>query len=268
MSNPLISNTLHGSEDDPHLYDNIFPNPSSDVDTDPSLKEEEMTEAHETGGAGPATTPMAGVVTGASLPAPLADMSFDGNPADLKRLITHVRIRVIGNDAALNTDARRSAFVASHFRGAALDWLGAQLETDPDALDDFDAFIKAVSAAFGYSGNAAIAVARQELETLKQSEDLLLFLTRFEALTATIGLVSDTTRVTLVMPKLSPYYAEAIRKNGTIFTRWSTLRATLINLDAMRVESGKKDPEKKRRRAKCGKCGKRGHTAAECRSGN
>lgn len=212
---------------------------------------------------------MTGVIANSALPAPVADLYFDGNPVDLKRLLTHLRIRILGNDQALNTETKRVSFAASHFRGSALDWLGTYLETHADAFDDYDVFVNNVNTTFGVSGPAQTAILRAELEALKQKDgETLLFLSQFESLTTQLGMTSDTTRVAVVLPKLSLYFADAIRKAGTIYTRWSTLRAMLVNLDAMRVAAGPKDPESKRRRARCGKCGKRGHTALECRSGN
>jgi hypothetical protein len=212
---------------------------------------------------------MEGVLASAPLPAPVPDLYFDGNPVDLKRLLTHLRVRIMGNDQALNTETKKVSFAASHFRGNALDWLGTYLETHPMAFDDYDEFVESVNTTFSISGTAHQALLRAELENLKMKDgETLLFLSQFESITAQLGINSDASRLSLVLTKLSPYFADAIRKAGTIYTRWSTLRQMLVNLDAMRVTAGPKDPDSKRRRSKCGKCGKRGHTATECRSGN
>jgi len=204
-----------------------------------------------------------------NVPAPSTDIFFDGAPADLTRLIAHVRIRIMTNDHAFDTESKKCGFLASHFRGQALDWIASEMGSNTTWANDLDTLIQSVALTFGTSGIQAASIARTRLESLKQGKtDLLLFLAEYDSLSTAAGLASDASRLAFIGPKLDPYYREAVNKSTVSYSRWSTYRSSLISLYSMRPATGSVAPDNARRKAKCGKCGKKGHTASECRSTN
>jgi Domain of unknown function (DUF4939) len=207
----------------------------------------------------------------ASVPAssaPSVEMTFDGNPVDLERILAHLSVLLLLRPAAFDSDSKRSAFVASSFRGDALDWMAETLSADSKVFDDFEKFKKMVKARFGMDAARRQIMAYTELQELKQGgEDLLLFLCRFEGTCSRAGITSDVTKLLLITPKLDSYFAEAMRTSTQALSTWIHYRDALHNL-YMRRPSTTANKDKKRKKSKCGKCGKKGHTATECRSEN
>jgi hypothetical protein len=201
---------------------------------------------------------------------PKVELAFDGNPVDLQRLLAHVSVSFLADQSKFGTEQAKSGFLAKHFRGPALDWLAVNLRDNASLLDNFDAFKSAVQGAFGLDSVRTGVEARTRMDALRQSPggDLLLFLSEFEGLCATLGLASDASRCTLLMPKLEPYYQSSLRTSGQLCSSYSSIKAMLGNMYALRKDPGVAHQDKARRKAKCGKCGRKGHTSTECRSGN
>lgn len=202
--------------------------------------------------------------------APTKDVLFDGNPADLDRLLAHVSVRFLSDPAEFETDSQKSAFLGTRFRGPALDWLANILSTKPAELNNFTNFTNLVKNAFGVDSERRQVIAQGQLMALKQDGvDLLQFLAEFEALCTKSGNDDDDARLLLAPSKLDSYYRDAMTTSTTAHTSWVSYKQALGNLYAKKASrAGGLATERKRKRAKCGKCGKRGHTAMECRSGN
>lgn len=197
------------------------------------------------------------------------DVTFDGNPIDLERVLAHVALRFITHAGQFSTDRERSAYLASHFRGSALDWVSLQLTGQQTVtyLDDYEGFVNRVKNAFFFSLDHAQAQAQNELGALKQTGDLLEFLERFEFLTVRAGTVSDTSRLTLLFPKLNARYHEALLGGGNAYVSYTVARTKLLNIyDRTPLKSTM--PDQQRKKARCKKCGKRGHTGSQCSVGN
>jgi hypothetical protein len=195
------------------------------------------------------------------------DVIFDGNPVDWQRTLAHVSVRLLLAPNDFPTDQNKSAFLASFFRGPALDWLGQTLVTTPNALDDFEAFKTRVRNAYGLDAATYSAQCRTQLAALKQKGDLMEFFAQFEGLCAVVGTNSDVSKITLLLPKLEPYYHQALITSGGPLNTYANIKAFCANLYAHKADqTGPSD--KLRKKAKCGKCGKKGHTAGQCRSTN
>jgi hypothetical protein len=133
-------------------------------------------------------------------------------------------------------------------------------------LADYDVFRSLVENTYGLQPAREQALAQTQLDHLKQSGDLLEFLTEFEGLCATVGIRADSSKVMIVIPKLEPYYQSAIRSSGELYGVYTELRAALGNLYARKAPSGSSGGGKPSKRSKCGKCGKR--HSGECRAKN
>jgi hypothetical protein len=196
-----------------------------------------------------------------SFPAPVPPPTQSGTHLCTRQLVWCRR-------SGRGLDEAKSAFLASHFRGPALDWLANQiLSVTPSPLANFSAFQASVRNAFGVSADRQQVLAQERLGAFKQKGDLLVFLAEFEGLCTQAGLNSDISRMTLLMPKLEPFYANALRTSGQLLATYTQIKACLGNL-YVRQPAQAGPAEAVRKRGKCGKCGKKGHTALQCRSGN
>jgi tRNA(Ile2) C34 agmatinyltransferase TiaS len=93
------------------------------------------------------------------------------------------------------------------------------------------------------------------------------FLQEFDELCLLAGTTSDATKITLIMPKLQTRYRESLLLGGEMITTYSTVRNRLLNTYSRTTEM-KQSGEQKRAKARCKACGKRGHSATQCRSKN
>lgn len=208
--------------------------------------------------------------TPAKIPSPSSDVFFDGNPLDLDRLFAHCAIQHLLYPEAFAQTKTLISYLLAHFRGPALDWVAKQLTANviQNWSDDYAAYCRTVKAQFGHSDTQGMVIARTRMHALKHSGGMREFLLAFEDLANQAGLVSDVTRTTLLVPKLKPYYANAIACNDDMLNpTYHTMRKYLLDV-AARHEDGVQTEDTARKKSKCGKCGKTGHSAIQCRSLN
>lgn len=213
------------------------------------------------------------MVAAGTLPRPSEDVIFDGNLIDLDRVLGFVDTQhIVYAEAFADNDVAKSGYLAMHLRGTALDWHAALVQTAQGAarMTDYAAYLNALKAQFSYDPATIQAGAQTELMSLRQAgmfKELPEFLNQLDTLTARSGMISDTTKLTLLYDKLDKYYSEALITKGSGFVRYRDARAWLLSVYARTPQNGVK-AEDKRSKARCKKCGKRGHTGTECRSKN
>lgn len=196
------------------------------------------------------------------------DVTFDGsNWEALSRLVTQAKLaRIL--DAQVDSGADESAWVAQRFRGPALDWFGQRLSTEPTFILDFDQFIEGVRQAFGVHDDGLRAHRRGQLEALKWQADLPVFFAEFDRLTTQLNIIGDSTKISLVRSKLPVSVQKLLAEQALDFHDYDTMRTRLITmwaLDPNRHTAVTPAPNKKGR-PRCGRCGKKGHTAPDCRA--
>lgn len=200
-------------------------------------------------------------------PPPTGDVQFDGNVLDLDRVLAYVNMQFILFPDSFSDPRKKVAYLLSHFRGAALDWAAGILASPTAAqqarLANYDAMLLHVRSEFGYESAQVCAIAQTRLNALKQGADLLEFLQEFEMLCRQIGLHSDATRITILLPKLSKGYHDSLISGGDTLDTYSTVRHRLINIHS-RDRRQETSTEGQRRAGRCKKCGKRGHSATQC----
>jgi hypothetical protein len=195
------------------------------------------------------------------------DLIFDGSPVDLERVLAYIRLQALLYPLALSTDSRKSAYLLSHFRGPAIDWAATYIQSRAAAADTHDQLVNRVKTAFGYDSAQQQAIAQTRLGAIHHQGDLMEFLVEFDNLCNVSGINADTSKITLLLPKLKATYREAITRSGELITNYSTMRNNLGNIYA-RESDMKNSAEKQRKKKTCGKCGKRGHTASQCEAKN
>jgi len=205
--------------------------------------------------------------------------TFNGsNWQDLTRLVIATKLKFIADaavdevDRKFTTDEAKCAALAASFTGPALDWVGQRYETTGGSLfNDYNQFVLDVRNAFGISDEGLSAQRRMELEALTWGTDLPVFFAEFDRLTVALNLTSHSTRIALVTNKLPQKVRALLAEQALNFENYETMRERLLvmwNLDPSRYHSITTPASTSRKRSKCGRCGKRGHQAADCRSKN
>jgi hypothetical protein len=152
-----------------------------------------------------------------------------------------------------------------------LDWVGQASQASVNFFDKYDAFIINVRNAFGISDAGLEAQRRGELEALKWNSDLPVFFAEFDRLTQLLNLTGDEVKIALVRTKLPQHVQKLLAEQALNFANYETMRERLLvmwSLDPGRSIGGAGTPGTGKKRPRCGRCGKKGHTAPDCRSKN
>lgn len=196
------------------------------------------------------------------------DVSFDGsNWEDLSRLATLARLhRKSGTD--VDSEATQSTWVARQFTGAALDWVTTIVELNASLLDNFAAFIDACRTQFGITDELLQNHQRAQLDSLTWRKDAPTFFAEFDRLTLACGLGADNSgKITLLMIKLPLPMRTILAHQNYVPSSYTDLRKRLLTLWTLDPKSpGVKQDKAAATRPRCGRCGRKGHVAAECRS--
>lgn len=200
-------------------------------------------------------------------PQPPSDLSFDGNVLDLDRVLASAVIAFTLHPNSFPDDSLKSAYLLSHFRGSALDWAARLIDRRPESLSGYATLVNSIKLHFGYDAVQVQAIAQTQLGMLQQKGDMLEFLLEYDDCCARAGITSDASKIAMVFSKLNTYYRESLISGGDTFTNYSTIRSRLINVHSRRLTQAAM-PDKQRKRAKCSKCGKPGHTGTQCLSKN
>lgn len=190
---------------------------------------------------------------------------FNGsNWQDLNRLVALARFAFAQDDDYDGADARRIAYLAASYDGAALDWVSSYCNGDVLAMGLFDDFVTSTREAFGIADNNITALVRRELDTLTWDKDVPVFFSEFDRLTLALGITSHETRVAMVESKLPPLMKARFAEQALSFANYDTMRER-CNLMWALDPTRNKTITQGTKRPRCGTCGKKGHTANDCR---
>jgi hypothetical protein len=192
------------------------------------------------------------------------DPKFNGSDWHaLNRVIALAKFRFTQDDDYDGNEARRCAYLAEQYEGPALDWVASVSAATPATLENFDGFIRATRQAFGIAENNITALLRRELDQLAWRNDVPVFFAEFDRLTLALGITSHEVRIAMVEQKLPQPLKMRLAEQALSFANYDTMRERFNLMWAMdptrakTVTLGKKRP-------RCGTCGKKGHTAADC----
>lgn len=205
---------------------------------------------------------------GSNLPRLNSDLAFDGsNWEDFSRLVTLTRLSSVFT--TIDNEDDKCAYLAQHFVGAALDWVGTQTDHGTDTVfGNFDAFVRLVRTRFGIEDDVVRAHRQTQLDALRWSPDLPVFFSEFDRLTSSIGLTSEEARLAMLRSKLPLAEQRKLADAGRIFYSFETARSHLLTVWALQPQGAAAAANtRSATRPKCGSCGKRGHRAANCKSG-
>jgi hypothetical protein len=187
----------------------------------------------------------------------------------LTRLAALAKVRRLV-ETEIDSDGAEVAWVASRFTGPALDWLAHRF-TDPTwALPTEKApFYEQVREAFGITDANVQNNQRLQLQALAWRSDLPTFFAEFDRLSIQCGMGGklNAGRLELLRAKLPASLQHSLAQQAFVPASYEHLRERLLLMWTLDPSSSRGKAERaKTGRPKCGKCGKKGHTASECHS--
>lgn len=192
------------------------------------------------------------------------ELKFNGsNWQALNRIVALAKFHFTQDDDYDGNDVRKCAYLAARFEGPALDWAASLPATD---MTSYDAFVTTTREAFGIAENNITALLRRDLDALRWTTNVPVFFAEFDRLTLALGTTSDATRIAMVESKLPMEMKKLLSEQALSFTSYSTMRERFNCMWAMnptRTNEGSTQSTKKKPR--CSSCGKKGHSAADCR---
>lgn len=199
--------------------------------------------------------------------APLSDYKFDGsNWQDLGRLIALAKLhRASGTE--VDSDLTQSTWVARQFTGPALDWVANILIVEDTLLNDFNLFTRRIQDYFGIHDNLIQAHQRTQLDALTWHKDWPTFFAEFERLSHACGMGGDNAgKVTLLLSKVPQKHRTVLARQCPPPATYNQHRERLLQIWATDPTSTGAAQDRDNAKPKCGKCGKKGHTANACHS--
>lgn len=206
-------------------------------------------------------------------------ITFDGsNWQDLTRLLTVTQMKFLQSantdDDEFASDEAKCAYLVSQFTGPALDWAGASYTANNAVFNQYTIFVQGVKDAFGISDQGLEAQRRGELEGLKWHHDLPVFFAEFDRITHQLNLTGNETKIALLRAKLPFNVTKLLAEQALNFHDYSTMRERLLTMWSLDPSAsavggtGHHAPQSSKKRPRCGRCGRKGHTASECRAKN
>lgn len=198
-------------------------------------------------------------------------MRFHGaNWEDLNRLVALAKFKFLqDSDYFIEDDdgtrtprpEAQCAYLAEQFEGPALDWVASIHATAPTTFSNFDGFVAAVRQGFGVASENITALCRAKLDDLRMGTDVPSFFAELDRLFLALAIVGDSTKIAYAQSKLSPHYKRILAEQGRVFHNYSTMREHCNAVWALSPAASKSTSK----RPRCGNCGKKGHTAPDCR---
>lgn len=197
----------------------------------------------------------------------VSDLRFNGsNWEDLDRLVALCTFAFTRDDVYDDTPRAQCALLAAHFEGPALDWAASTMSATAATMDSFTGYVAACKQAFGVADADITALRRAQLERLHVGSDVPVFFAEFDRLTLQLGITDHGTKIVMVRDKLPLTTKVLLAEQALDFANYDTMRERLITMWALdpkrQVDA---IPTRTTRRPRCGRCGKKGHTASDCR---
>lgn len=181
----------------------------------------------------------------------------------LNRVVALARFQFLQDNDYDDDEQRKCAYLAACYEGPALDWATSVHATNLAVFQHFNGFVTATREAFGIADNNITALLRRDLDQLRWTADVPVFFAEFDRLTLGLGITSHETRVAMVESKLPQAMKVRLAEQALSFANYDTMRERFNCMWALDPSRGVATGTTKKPR--CGSCGKKGHTASECR---
>jgi hypothetical protein len=200
-------------------------------------------------------------------------ITFSGKAEELPALWLHMTLKI-----ALDSDVRdhvrvRCAYLASTFKGMAMDWFARTLPQQPTLLDDYETLTALVKEVFGVTEDVATAQAQAKITHLKQTRSVPEYIAEFESLADQLGWPVSARQAFFYQGLKADLKDRLIASSVPDYT---SLRREAKSIEAQVMIAHGKMPDqspsapskKKKRAAKkktpCAKCGRTNHATADC----
>lgn len=185
---------------------------------------------------------------------------------NLNRLVILTKLAALQDDD-LSTPKAKCGYLAARYTGPALDWVASAHASNPALLDNFETFIERTREAFGIADNNITALLRRELDQLQWNIETPVFFAEFDRLTMALGISSHETRVAMVEQKLPHTMKKLLAEQCLSFANYDTMRERFNGMWAMDPTRNNSvtHPNSRKKKPRCGNCGKKGHSAPECK---
>jgi hypothetical protein len=189
---------------------------------------------------------------------------FNGsNWQTLNRQVALAKFQFLQDEDYDKNAPRQCAYLASGFAGPALDWVASTYTIEGTLYDSFDGFVDRTREAFGIADNNITSLLRRELDCLSWNVEVPVFFAEFDRLTHALGITTDETKIALVNNKLPAKIKGLFAEQCLQFANYDTLRERCNGMWAM--DPNRSQLQAKGKKPRCGSCGKKGHTAADCK---
>ena len=194
-------------------------------------------------------------------------MTFSGDPQELLRVLMHVRLKR-ALDSDLEVETVRCAYLASTFRGKAMDWFVRSLPTNPLLLTSYDVLESLLQEVFGETDEIRKARAQREITHLRHTGSVQAYTAEFESLADMLewpqtarhafyyqGLKADLKDRLIAV---DPADYSALKREATKLEGLVTIAKTSA------PPSSSSGTKSKRKSKKCTRCRRKGHTTSDC----
>ena len=191
---------------------------------------------------------------------------FDGsNWEDLNRIIALARFQFLQDEDFDDNDPRRCAYLCQRMSGPALDWVATNHANQPSIFENFEGLIVSLKQAFGVEANNIQALQRKALDDLRWNPQAPVFFAEFDRLTFQLGITDHGTKIAMALNKLPISLKQKLAEQALDFANYETMRERLNTMWALDPSRHGESNQPKAKKPRCGSCGKKGHTAPECR---
>ena len=156
----------------------------------------------------------------------------------------------------------RVGYLAARFRGPALDWAAKVIASQPGLLNNYPAFVTGVKQHFGIDDETIQIQNREELDKLVWGRDVSVFFAELDRICFSLSVSTNEAKINLVLSKLPARVKQLLAEQALTFNNYDTMRSRLTTMWMLGAfgQGGALS------HLKCSKCGKKNHTAANCRS--
>jgi hypothetical protein len=158
----------------------------------------------------------------------MTTIEFTGKTGTLANLITHCKVVFLSRPSKYTTATSKTGFIASHFKGQALDWLTQEWKANPELLDDYDDFLSELDNVYEASTATQKQAADQQLRKLRQTGSATAYALKFDSLVSLLG-YNDAAKQAAFIVGLKTDVRKSLA--GDTWDSYASMRSTAINVD-------------------------------------
>lgn len=196
------------------------------------------------------------------------DLHFTGKAEELPKVLMHVRLKS-ALDSDLKISSVKCAYLASTFRGKALDWFTRSVTITPELFTNYDLLETTLQETYGESEEVRKARAQVKITHLRHTSTVPEYVAEFESLADELTWPVSARQAFFYMGLKTELRDRLI---AAAPADYSSLKREAARIEALTTvahmgqgsSSGRKRKGNKNSKTKCGKCGRTNHTTEKC----